>query len=280
MHLQYALTLLLVLAASCDRSSPRVSDPNYREPFISGALYRVEYYDRSVDYLRDVEVIDAVGLRMVPQVSLNEVELRPYFYSPGRYRYGDEDQFRVYRPYKLSVIHYWGEAFSRVLMPGNFELTAPATNYIHDLESTLVITWRPSAGAQWYWVDLYCDFEFLDSNGVWDDFSFDLDTVVHDTILAVPPGRVFPSEVMELVEGDGSALVVAAYGPEIEPGDLGNIRGAGFGFFTAGNEPRERYFYIGAPPSARRTPTPADRRGRFLNRATGRCQIDSASVSR
>lgn len=261
--------LLLLAAVACDRSAVPGLDPSYREPYVSGMLYRVEYFDRSVEYFRDVEVMDNAGFRMVPKVTLNRAELAPWSYSPVRYRYGDNNWFRVYRPYNLSVVHYWGEAFSRVLMPGNFELTSPVDNHVLALESTLVVTWRSSAGAQWYWVDLLCDYDFLDTNGVWRDYEFELDTVVRDTFVVMPPERVFPRQVLELVEGDGSVLVVAAYGPEVEPGDIGNVRGAGYGFFSAGNEPRERYFYVGSPPLSRRAGLPAARRGRFRERASG-----------
>ncbi|MFO7675059.1 MAG: hypothetical protein R6X12_01900 [bacterium] len=279
MRPRHALLFLAVLAA-CDRPVTPTLDPGYREPIINGYLYRVEYYDWSVDYLRDVEVFDNSGFRMVPSVRINSEELPAYSHTLTRHRYGDEKVFRVYRPYNLSVVHYWGEAFSRVTMPGSFEVTAPRADYIHGLDSTLAVTWKSSAGAQWYWLDLYCDFEFVDSLGDWDDFTLEFDTFVRDTFVVLPPRRVFPREVAELVEGDGSALVVAGYGPEIGPGDIGNVRGAGFGFFTAGNEPRERYFYVGAPPRARRAATPDYRRGRLLARVRRQAAVDTASAPR
>ncbi|HDQ99199.1 MAG TPA: hypothetical protein ENN51_02785 [candidate division WOR-3 bacterium] len=243
---------VLLLLVACERAAGPAPDLNYREPYVDGIMYRIEYYDRSADYFRDVAVRDNDGFRMVPRVRLNRTELSPWHYSPTLYRYGDEEWFRVYRAYNLSVEHYWGEAFSRVVMPGNFEITLPPERYVLERESTLVVSWRPSAGARWYWLDLYCDYDYLDSNGVWDDYVFELDTVVRDTFFIVPRHLVFPGRVVELIEGDGAVAVVAAYGPEVEPGDIGNIRGAGYGFFAAGNEPCDRYFYVGSPPLAKR----------------------------
>jgi hypothetical protein len=264
--LAYTAVSIAVLATCCDRASDPGLDPLYSEPMINGTLYRVEFYDNSVEYWRDFEVFDNDGLRMVPVVTLNRDTLDAYSYSPTIYRYGDNSWFRVYKPYELTVSHYWGQAFSRVVMPGNFMLTSPPEDYIFDMESTLVLTWRSSAGAQWYWVDLYCDYDFLDSNEVWDDYTYNLDTVVHDTFVVVTSQMVFPWNVMDVIEGDASALIVSAYGPEVEPGDVGNVRGAGFGFFSAGNEPKEKYFYIGAPPLARRSPGPGERGKRFRDR--------------
>lgn len=243
----WLLAVLPALLATCEQpaSGP---DPNYSEPMVNAILYRVELYDGDQAFDRDVEVSDSRGLRMVPVVTLNTRELRPYFYGSTLYRYGDTLPFQVNWPYELEVEHYWGRAFSRVAMPGNFDVVTPPENYIFDLESTLVISWTPSAGVQWYWVDLYCDYDFLDWNQQWNDFEFDFDTLVTDTFLVIPPGKVFPGYVEEVLEGDASAYVLAGYGPPGEPGDRGNVRGAGFGFFSAGNEPLEKYFYVGAPP--------------------------------
>ncbi|OYD16707.1 hypothetical protein CH330_02050 [candidate division WOR-3 bacterium JGI_Cruoil_03_51_56] len=246
--------MLLVLMAACEQEKQQF-DPNYREPMINGFLYRMEYYDGSVSYSRQFDIFDNAGLRMVPIVKLNQETISPYYYAWTNYRYEDTLPFRVYEPYELSVTHYWGEAFSRVVMPGNFCLTSPpGDSYVFDMESTLVVRWKSSAGVQWYWIDLYCDYDFLDSNYNWDDYSFNLDTTITDTYVIVPSERVFPSYVMDVLEGDGSVLVWAGYGPEVEPGDLGNVRGAGFGFVNAVNEPCEKYFYVGAPIAARRSP--------------------------
>jgi hypothetical protein len=245
--------LALALLAACDRGpGPLPPDPNYREPMVNGYLYRVEFYDRTVSYERDVAVIDNQGLRMVPVVRLNDEYLRPYEYNWNTYKYGDENWFGTYRYYELNVEHYWGEAFSRIVMPGNFTLTnPPGDSYILDMESTLVVTWNRSSGAQWYWIDVYASYDFLDSSYVWDDYEFEMDTTVSDTFLVLPPGRVFPSYIMDVLEGDGSALVWAGYGPPVEPGDRGNVRGNGYGFFNGFKEPREKYFWVGAPIAGR-----------------------------
>ena len=242
-----AAVLAVLLGGGCDRlqSWP---DPNYSEPMINGYLYTVEFYDGTRAYDIDIEVFDNRGLRMVPVVRLNGAEVDPYLYGTTVYRYGDTLPFEVYAPYRLEVEHYWGEAFSRVVMPGDFRMTSPPVNYIMGRDSTLVITWEHSDGAQWYWLDSYFDYDFIDWNQQWDDYSFDFDTLVSDTFVVIPPEKVFPGYVEEVLEGDASVYVLAGYGPQVEPGDHGNVHGVGFGFFSAGNEPMEKYFYVGAPP--------------------------------
>ncbi len=258
----------------CDRTGRRGLDPLYCEPMINGYLDRVEFYDGDVGYWREFSVFDPAGLRMVPEVRINQIQVPCYYYSWTNYRYGDENYFQVSKRYKLEVDHYWGTAFARVVMPGNFRLTyPPSDSYVLDLESTLVITWRRADGAQWYWVDAYCCYDFYDSLYRWDDHEFEFDTTVSDTFLILAPGRVFPSYVMDVIEGDGSALVWAGYGPPVEPGDYGNVRGNGFGFFNAFNEAKERYFWVGAPIVERRSPGVRESRVKLRSRIERRNQL-------
>lgn len=235
-------------------TSCRQLDPNYSEPMVNGYLYRGEYYDYSVEYERYVQIFDPRGLRMVPIVTLNHETLGVFSYSWTRYEYGDTMEFRVESPYELQAFHYWGKASARIVMPGNFSLTSPPEGYILDLDSTLIVSWTRSAEAEWYWVELAFSYEYRDTLGVEGDYDLRLDTMVRDTFLIVPPERIFPGFVADVIEGDGAAMVWSGCGPAIEPGDQGNVRGAGFGFFNAINEPREKYFYIGAPIEARRCP--------------------------
>lgn len=268
--------LLALLVCSCDRQELTVTPPGYSEPMINAFLIRTQYYDYSVDYSRYVEIFDNRGLRMVPIVTLNHETLAPYFYNPLQYRYGDEKSFPVHAVYNLRVQHYWGEAFSRVVMPGNFRIELPPEGYILDLDSSLLAVWRSSAAAQWYWVEVYAEYDFLDSFGRWDDYLFELETLVVDTSLLIPRRRLFPWYVADVLEGDAAVVVWSGNGPAVEPGDLSNIRGIGFGFFNATNEPREKYFYVGAPPMQRRVPDIAGCRRRFINRLRSRLSLTRA----
>ncbi|UCG42245.1 MAG: hypothetical protein JSU73_10245 [candidate division WOR-3 bacterium] len=229
-------------------------EPGYKEPMINGFLYRVEYYDRSVEYFRQFEVFDNDGLRMVPVLTVNGEPIRILSYTSTRYLYADEKEFPVDTTYLLEVSHFWGEAWAEIPMPGNFQMTLPPEEHILLQDSALVIRWQKSSRAEWYWVDVYMDYEFFDRDGNWDDITIELDTVLQDTFLLVAADRIFPDYVDEVLEGDGAALVWAGGGPAEEPGDSANVQGAGYGFFSSANEPREKYFYVGAPPARRRSP--------------------------
>ncbi|MFO7651754.1 MAG: hypothetical protein R6X13_10505 [bacterium] len=265
-----ALPCILLFVAACSSGDP-AANPNYSEPLVFAYIYRVEYSDRTVEYDRDVQVYDGKGLRSVPVVELNGERLQPYSYRPTEYRYGDQAPCVVERLYSLTVNHYWGEAFARAVMPGNFAIVAPRARYVHARDSVLHVAWSPSTAAQWYWVEVYADYDYNDSSGSWDSYSFSYDTLLTSTSLDLPPEWVFPGFVAELLEGDGSIVIWAGAGPAIEPGDIGNVKGAGFGFFNGINEPAERYFYVGAPPCVRRVPPPGPaRRSRGLARLRSR----------
>jgi hypothetical protein len=122
-------------------------------------------------------------------------------------------------------------------------------------------------------VSILADYDFYDTTGSWDSYTFTLDTLVHDTWIAVPPSRVFPSFVRDVLEGDALVTTWAGYGPAVEPGDLGNIRGTATGFVNAINQPRERYFYVGAPPLARRVPDGRTMLARFKARLRSRMPL-------
>jgi hypothetical protein len=221
---------------------------------INGYLFKVEYFDRTIEYDKDFEVYDNGGLRMVPVVELAGRRVEVYSYGPTLYRYGDAFEIPVYERYDLEVKHFWGNAFCRLVMPADFRVTMPPDTYILDKESTLVSRWRKSRAAHWYWVSIYAGYDYNDTTGVWDFYEFTLDTLVLDTCIAIPPERIFPPIVGDVLEGDALITVWGGNGPAVEPGDLGNVRGIGFGFVNAINQPRERYFYVGAPPLVRRSP--------------------------
>jgi hypothetical protein len=265
--------LSVVLFFACDSGGQTGLNHNCKEPMVYGYLFKVEYSDRSIEYDKDFEVSDDDGLRMVPIVLLNGKQVEAYAYSPTVYQYGDAYEIPAYEKYELEVKHYWGSGFCHLVMPADFHLTAPPDTYILEMESTLVPTWRTARGAQWYWVSIYVDYDYIDTTGSWDNYTFTLDTLVHDTSIAIPPNRVFPTFVREVLEGDALVTTWAGYGPPVEPGDLGNIRGTAIGFVNAVNQPRDRYFYVGAPPLTRRVPDGRTVLERFKTRLRSRMPL-------
>lgn len=244
------LSCAVVFLACHDNESD--VNPNYKEPTIWGFLVRAQDYDST-----DVQVIDYDGLRMVPTVFLNDRQVQAYSYLPSEYEYGDDSVLRPSQKYELNVKHYWGTGFCHVVMPGDFDITRPTNGYLLRKDSTLVGTWSKSQGAEWYWLSIYVDYSYYDTTGDTMDeyeYEFELDTLVTDTSIWIPPDRLFPPVVGQLINGDGSVRTWSGYGPPLEPGDLGNVRGNAVGFVNAWNEPPEREFYVGAPTLTRHAP--------------------------
>jgi len=251
MRLGFLILSCAVVLLACHDNESGVN-PNYKEPTIWGFLVRAQDYDST-----DVEVIDCDGLRMVPTVLLNGRRVEAYSYTPNEYQYGDDSVLGSCQKYELNVKHYWGTGFCHVVMPGDFRVTRPTGNYLLRKDSTLVATWSASQGAEWYWLSIYVDYAYYDTTGDTMDeyeFQFELDTLVCSTSIAMLPDRLFPPVVGEVLNGDGSVRVWSGFGPPLEPGDLGNVRGNAVGFVNAWNEPPERDFYIGSPTLTRRLP--------------------------
>ena len=267
-----AVVAVLVLAG-CHETPENRLHPSYREPNINGYVYRLWFDDGSVESDKDFQVTDNQGLRMVPVVNLNGYPVEVYSYGATSYLYGDQNYVPPLVRCELGIHHYWGDAFAHATVPGDFRITGPGDQYIMGMESTLVITWRRAEAAQWYWMAFSASYDYLDSTGEWDSWDFRIDSLILDTFLVIPPERMFPGFVAQVTEGDAIADVWSGNGPSVEPGDNGNVRGAGYGFFNAINEPPDKYFYIGSPPAFRRSPTRAEQRLRFLDRLRARSAI-------
>ncbi len=269
--LLFGAAALAALLAGCEQSGGKNDyNPAYREPMVWGILSKFRDIDLVVSYQKDFEVFDLDGLRMVPVVSLNDTQVQPYFYSPTEYDYGDSGAIATNRRYDLEVRHYWGDGFCHLVMPGDFALTVPDDTHLLVKGMSLESAWRVSHGAQWYWLSIYVNYDYYDTAGVWDNLEFRLDTLVHDTWIAVPPERIFPALVGQVIEGDASVTIWSGDGPPVEPGDFGNIRGNAVGFVNAINEPPSKYFFVGAARAARRAPDAPSERERFRARLRGR----------
>lgn len=247
--------LFAVLVLSCDDGGQKTGvNPNYKEPMVWGLLSKYQYPDLSVEYEKNLEVFDFDGLRMVPVVLLNGEQVEALSYAPVSYEYGDTNAIPTYQKYEIEVRHYWGTGFCHLVMPGDFALIAPSDTHTLVQGASLEAAWRVSRGAQWYWFSVYANYDYYDTLGVWDNLEFRLDTLVHDTLMVVPAEQIFPKFVSQVLEGDASVGVWSGYGPPIEPGDFGNVRGTAIGFLNALNAPPAKYFYVGAPPVHRRAP--------------------------
>jgi len=249
------VVLCAALFVACDDGGGTSDfNPSYREPMVWGLLSKVRDVELEVTYDKYFEVFDFDGLRMVPAVTLNDTQVEAMSYSPTTYEYGDSNVIATNHKYEFEVEHFWGTGFCHLVMPGDFALTVPDDTHTLAQGAPLASAWQASPGAQWYWLSVYVNYDYYDTLGAWDNLEFRLDTLMHDTWIIVPPERIFPPFVSQVIEGDGSVTIWSGDGPPVEPGDLGNVRGTAVGFVNAINEPPSKYFAVGAARAGRRAP--------------------------
>jgi|GEM_PF-1386621 len=167
--------------------------------------------------------------------------------------YGNYLPFESGKNYKLKIEHEGGNAYSEVFMPKDFEILYPKEEtIIKKSELPFKVIWQKSEGASWYEVVIWIEYDFLYPNGEDDDFTFSLDTVLKDTFLIIDAQRIFPGYVAEILSGEGNITVYSGTGPALKPGEKGNIKGFGYGFFNALYSPEDHTFYIEAEPKVKK----------------------------
>lgn len=268
--LLWFLVGLIVLVLTCARE-------RVKEPIVYGFLFKQLYYTYVLGYERSLEIYDVDGLPQVPTALLNGWEMPLIGFNPQDVVYDDTVAFPVDTVEDLKVSHYYGQAHSRIMMPGDFEVTVPQSWYVFGRHMPLPVNWRKSEGATWYWVDLYLEYEFNDSNGEWDLYEFDRDTFVSDTFCVYDSTRFFPGYVAQVLDGDGAVVIWASDGPKEDPGAMGNVEGDGIGYFSSANQAREADFIVVSPPATQMDRTALIKRSkaRFLQRLRARSGIPS-----
>ncbi|MDH4211636.1 MAG: hypothetical protein OEV79_09355 [candidate division WOR-3 bacterium] len=121
--------------------------------------------------------------------------------------------------YWLEITSDFGDAFAVCSMPGPFKIFKPPSLWItpgQDCE----ISWQHAQYAQWYELDINC-FDTL-YQLMWDTSIICTDT----STIIIPGDRIN-------FYGGISVLIIAGNGASLLPGDEGNVKGNGQGFWTA-----------------------------------------------
>jgi hypothetical protein len=236
---------LLPLLFACER-------PTTDELLIQGFVYHVVNPDYTTAFYQIYLAYDFDGLPQVPVVKVNDAPIEMTDFTLQQGQYESYNPFPLDTTFDMRIQHYWGEAHSRVNMPGNTWLTEPGPGFVQGLNDPVTITWRKAHGASSYWVDLYVSYEYNDTLGEWDYREQELDTIFSDTTITFPGFWMFPPEVREVLAGEGEIILWPTDGPQLMPGDMGNIKGHGQGYFAAVNEPPEGWFPIVTPLAQRR----------------------------
>lgn len=157
----------------------------------------------------------------------------PYYYRDLPLSLGDSVHLQVqYESAAGDTVEAWAD----IVIPGDFEVTAPDTYYyILTPGEDLQISWTPSTGADAYSVLLRLQYQYLNLQG---------DTVKYaeswvricddDTVEVFDAELLFPdtSDIDYLTTFEGLIGVDAINGPYSE-GQPGNVLGEGIGFFSS-----------------------------------------------
>jgi|GEM_PF-3313169 hypothetical protein len=201
------------------------------------------------------EFIDANGISVIPTVSLNDDTLPIYDLYPTDIVYLDENTEMPYgESYQLKVSSEHGLSSASLVYPDSFNLVSPAfgsTVNITNLDKNIPLVWRKSNGAEWYYVFYSIDISYIDTLGIYYyiyEYSSD---AVTDTSLTISLEELFGSRLSSIdsiMYGYGQYQVMACSGPVLEPGSVGNIRGADKGFYWLRYGLSPVYFSINSTP--------------------------------
>jgi len=133
-----------------------------------------------------------------------------------------------------------GTVWAKGVLPGKFAITS------HDTASedtimkgdSVTVTWAPSSGASYYFIDFYFYYHYIDTSGNDESFSYSMDTTLTDTSITFPASMLFPNlaEIDSVRYGYGHFDIEAIHGPVLEGGSEGNVSGDGLGFYLLETE--------------------------------------------
>jgi len=187
----------------------------------------------------DIEGYKYNGFKIVPLITVNgdTVPIEFFDYSPTDFFYhGPINWVNLGDECKFEVDYDEGEGKATDSLPREFSITSPDTSYILHKGNSLNITWGSASGADWYWLDVFIDYSYMDTAGNYEYFYFYLDTIMDGTSYTLNASRIFPGDVDTVLWGDGNISVEGVSGPKILPGAEGNIKGDAVGFFWCSYE--------------------------------------------
>lgn len=127
-----------------------------------------------------------------------------------------------------------GTAQGSAVLPGQFAIASHDTSILVNIAhgTGLTVMWTSSGGADAYMVDLYLDYDYIDTLGFSKSFYCDIDTFVTNTFIVFGPSELFPNEgeINFITSSWGYFDVSAITGPYQEGMD-GNVTGDGVGLF-------------------------------------------------
>ena len=148
----YLLSAISIFLLTCER-------PGSQDLLVQGFIYHITYPDNTSGFYQMYLACDVDGLPQVPVVKVNDNPIEMTDFQPQQGQYESWDVFPVDTTFDIKIQHYWGEAHSRVNMPGNTRLTEPNLGFVQGMGDPVTISWLKARGASSYWVDLYISYE-------------------------------------------------------------------------------------------------------------------------
>lgn len=210
----------------------------------------IEFYWWSADSVVKWYIFEGFkcdGFKIIPLITINEDTLPLYNYYLGLTDFsfsGEITNLDDGDECKLKVDYGEGKAEATDTVPGEFEITEPDESAVLHKGNSLDIEWESSNGAQWYWLDVDVWYDYLDNNGNWEEFEYELDTIIEGTSYTISASTLFPSDVDTILWGGGDVYVTAVNGPKYEPGSKGNVKGNAVGFFWCSYQPKPVWFDV------------------------------------
>lgn len=172
---------------------------------------------------------------VIPWVTVNQETLDLYMFYGADIWYRDSISINPGDSLHLKVDWTKGVATASSWVPGSFEVTSHDTSqmvYI-PVDSAFTVTWSTSNHADFYRVDFYIGYEYIDTLGNYRWFYLEKDTCVTSTSITFPASQLFPGDLDSVTYAYswGDFDIWAMNGPMLEPGSEGNVKGDGSGFF-------------------------------------------------
>ncbi len=238
------LFLSLIIIACKGPEGPRgpAGPPGSPVIYVSGYIYP-SCYDTLCNFY--YTHIDVAFPPSVPYVKLNDEEIPlqrwDYYYSTYVFHYDKYDtaNFSPGDEILLEVVYKKpsgksAKAYTQIHIPGDFDIISPDTSeFCLQLGSSLTIEWTESQGADCYRAYLYLHYHYYDTSGYYKCITIEKDTTINSTSVIFPAEALFPNigEISQVDYSYGYSYVWAQSGPVIKEGEMGNIRGDGYGFF-------------------------------------------------
>lgn len=229
---------IILLIISCGGGGERASIEAYIYAWHSNnVLYREA----------DIEIYKYNGFKAIPLVTVNEETLQVdnLSYSPYTFHYIEDIPWVILgSECKIEVDYGDGRGDATDTLPAEFRITSPIDGDTLHKGSDLNIAWQSSTGADWYWLYIDIDYDYIDTSGSWDNFSFSLDTIMHTTSYTLSASIIFPGDVDSITGSSNYVDLASVAGPDLIPGTEGNIKGNAVGFFWCSYYAQAIYFGV------------------------------------